>query len=292
VYSDPTASRLMKASDGYYYTLNEQALIRINPSDYSVDIVRDDIYEVVGLNSEITEFNGKLYFFSNCACLCWPPRYGTYSYDLTTDELLPVYSYECYPTQNMYFDNTGMELTKCNGVLYGIAVNYDDAVYGRTCSLYAIDAGGCSTDSFIPYDRFGQKFLNIGNGHLLFIEGNSIKDYDTNSYYQSVFDFPMTRSFQAYGSLSVLEAAGIENILGSKLKIYPNPAKDYILIKNSSKYKIKQYIITDMQGKEMMKNNRFKDEKINISNLSQGIYFIQLHMGQNVSITKKLIKEL
>jgi len=291
VYSDPTAARLMKASDGYYYTLNEQVLIRINPSDFSVEIVRDDIYEVIGLNSEITEYNGKLYFFSNCACLCWPPHYGAYSYDLTTGELTTEYSYECYPTY-LYFDNTGMELTECNGVLYGIAEDYG-YVYGRSYSLYAINSSNNGIVSQLqPNDSFGQKLLNIGNGHLLFIEGNRIQDFDTNSYYQSVFNFPMSRSFQAYGSLSVLEAAGIENILGSKLKIYPNPAKDYVLIKNSSKYKIKQYIITDMQGKEILKNDRFEDEKINISNLSAGIYFIQLQMNNNVSITKKIIKKL
>ena len=51
----------------------------------------------------------------------------------------------------------------------------------------------------------------------------------------------MTEAFQAYGSLSLLDAAGIEEFLADKIFVYPNLAKDYVYIHNT--LGIKQMVI-------------------------------------------------
>lgn len=66
-------------------------------------------------------------------------------------------------------------------------------------------------------------------------------------------------------------------------KIIPNPTTDYLLIENLD---IKNAIIYNILGKEIMKVNN--ENKINVSSLSKGIYFIRVYDGINSSIKKFL----
>ena len=289
VYIAPD-TRLVKASNGYYYTLNEMKFIRINPTDYTLEELTGDTTGIIGLNSEITELNGKLYGFSNCACLCWPLERGMFAFDLLTLQVTPAYS-EAYYTDNLNFDDSGMELSECNGTLYGISKNYHD-IYGSSLGIYSASnsSGGC-IGAFPPIKgSLGQKFLNTGNGKLLYIWDNSIVEMDTNQQSQVVFSFPMTEGFQAYGSLSLLDTAGIKELLADKILVYPNPAKDYVYIINNSGYKANNYRIIDLQGKQITGQTPLSGKKIDLSKLANGTYNIQIQIENNFVVNKKIIK--
>ena len=73
------------------------------------------------------------------------------------------------------------------------------------------------------------------------------------------------------------------------LSLYPNPVsngKVYITSKNDLD---KEIIIFDVLGKKVFES-KFEN-KINISNLNQGVYFITLISNENEKFTKKIIKE-
>ncbi len=283
--------RLMKASNGYYYTLNEMKFIRINPTDYTLEELTDESTGIIGLNSELSELDGKLYGFSNCACLCWPPERGMFAFDLLTLQVNQAYS-ETYYSSRTNFDDSGMELSECNGTLYGISRHYHD-IYGHTLGIYSASNGygGCIASYEPSKGSFGQKFLNIGNGNMLYIWDNSIVEMDTNLQRQVVFNFPMTEAFQAYGSLSLLDAAGIEEMLADKILIYPNPAKDYVYIHNTLGYKAENYNIIDFQGKLLIEQTSLSGKKIDISKLSKGTYNIQIRFKNGLVVNKKIIKQ-
>ncbi len=80
--------------------------------------------------------------------------------------------------------------------------------------------------------------------------------------------------------------ASVSDILETCISVFPNPAKDIVNINNVPNANI---IINDISGKTVYtKNNCSENEKINISNLNSGIYFIRIENNNEV-FTKKLI---
>ena len=75
---------------------------------------------------------------------------------------------------------------------------------------------------------------------------------------------------------------GVNNILESNIEVYPNPAKDIITIKNAN---ISQIIVLDIYGAEVIRTN---SSKIDVSNLANGTYFVNINNGISI-VTKKVI---
>ncbi|REC76801.1 hypothetical protein DRF60_12985 [Chryseobacterium elymi] len=73
------------------------------------------------------------------------------------------------------------------------------------------------------------------------------------------------------------------NLKLDDIKLYPNPVDDILYINTEKEMKYKIY---DMSG-VLVKSGRFEDNRINISNLKEGVYIIQL----NNEITFKIIKQ-
>jgi hypothetical protein len=82
---------------------------------------------------------------------------------------------------------------------------------------------------------------------------------------------------------------GIEDILKSSVRIYPNPANDVINITFAEGANIK---ILNMMGQELINLNSSSDlQKIDISNLTQGVYVVQITKDNNtftsrITVTK------
>lgn len=58
-----------------------------------------------------------------------------------------------------------------------------------------------------------------------------------------------------------------------KIQVYPNPAKDFILIKNLKNNE--DFEIYDLQGK-LVKKEKYKNNQISLKNLSKGIYILKI----------------
>ena len=82
-----------------------------------------------------------------------------------------------------------------------------------------------------------------------------------------------------------------ESRLEKEIKIYPNPAEDYIQI--ASEESAYAWSIKDLSGKEVL--NGFKNEglnllKVDLSRLAKGVYFFQIEMDEEI-IIRKLVKQ-
>jgi hypothetical protein len=86
-------------------------------------------------------------------------------------------------------------------------------------------------------------------------------------------------------------AVGIkENSLKDKeYIIYPNPAKDFITISNSSKSKVTSIEIIDMAGKQLTILNPIQNNIFNVAFLTEGFYIVKLYTGNELLNTQKLI---
>lgn len=83
-------------------------------------------------------------------------------------------------------------------------------------------------------------------------------------------------------------ATGISESQTPKLFLYPNPASDYIALKNF--YEQNHITIYSINGKIMYSSLYASEEKISISSFPEGIYFVTL-FGANGNETLKFVKK-
>ncbi len=81
---------------------------------------------------------------------------------------------------------------------------------------------------------------------------------------------------------------GVDTETLSEIKIYPNPATDFVNIKTPNSMQIKSVMLIDMHGKVVLKLQHHI-EKLQISNLQQGVYLLQIST-ETGSISKRIIK--
>jgi len=80
-----------------------------------------------------------------------------------------------------------------------------------------------------------------------------------------------------------LAPLSVNDFMLESIKIYPNPTTDYILISGSSN---EEFTIFNISGVKVIEGNISKNNKIEVRNLADGIYFLKMHN----SIPMKFIK--
>jgi hypothetical protein len=81
--------------------------------------------------------------------------------------------------------------------------------------------------------------------------------------------------------------SAIENVEENHLTVFPNPAKDEILIQ--SDLPIQKVEIYSLTGVLLLSENNFNG-KISVSALTKGVYMVKIYTGKNMAIGK-VIKE-
>jgi len=89
------------------------------------------------------------------------------------------------------------------------------------------------------------------------------------------------------GAYEYSDLTVIPKIINQKNLLYPNPANDYFTVNNSEK--VLKIIIYNQTGQKVFENKGFNN-KINVSGLSDGIYYVVLQTNTN-RINRKLIIE-
>lgn len=82
---------------------------------------------------------------------------------------------------------------------------------------------------------------------------------------------------------------GINDILETQLSIYPNPAKDVIMLYNESDFIIESVKVYDVLGKLVLEQSN-PSNQIDISSLDSGLLLVQIETDKGI-VTKKVVKE-
>ncbi len=79
--------------------------------------------------------------------------------------------------------------------------------------------------------------------------------------------------------------------LKNNFKVFPNPAIDILNLEVNGNYKNPKLVITDVQGKIVLLHNQFSNSKaiIDVSNLTDGLYFYSITDGNKILKTDKLL---
>lgn len=88
--------------------------------------------------------------------------------------------------------------------------------------------------------------------------------------------------------LAVSDEMGVEEVLTSKISVYPNPAVDVVNVQLPAGMEVLSSTIVDVTGKSM--NAQFVNGQINVSDLASGIYFLKLETNQG-AYTQKVVKK-
>ena len=80
--------------------------------------------------------------------------------------------------------------------------------------------------------------------------------------------------------------AGLEDNVFNTVKMFPNPAKDYVRFSSNSNEDLDIQIF-DMLGKSVLRVDNVRNA-VNISELNAGLYFVQMTLGTQKT-TKKLV---
>ena len=146
-------------------------------------------------------------------------------------------------------------------------------------------------DSNIEYDLLDTTGSDIND---LGIEGNwntaslTIED-SPNINIQLIIEARTNSGAEAFyfDNILIEQLLNVENLEDDYFSIYPNPTQKghvNIVPKTSSS---KVIVVYDVLGKELI-HKKVDDQKLDVSNLMSGIYFVKINHGTK-SITKKLV---
>lgn len=70
--------------------------------------------------------------------------------------------------------------------------------------------------------------------------------------------------------------------IANQIRVYPNPATNYLFVDSSVSIEEFEYVIFDITGKSITKG--IVGQKINILDLESGLYFIQITSKENDTV--------
>lgn len=99
---------------------------------------------------------------------------------------------------------------------------------------------------------------------------------------------PSADSYMLFDKLSVSPSTSLsieDNYISQYVKVYPNPVKNILTIKNVSG--LKSITVYNNLGQMVLQS---KKKQLDVSHLSKGMYVLQIHSGQGIE-TKRIIKQ-
>ena len=94
-----------------------------------------------------------------------------------------------------------------------------------------------------------------------------------------------------YDNFPLIEdvTASVNDFLASNLRVYPNPAQDVINIESKT-IKLSSVDMYNVLGAKVM-SSEMLNNRINVSNLTKGVYFMKINAEEGGSATKKIVIE-
>jgi hypothetical protein len=160
-----------------------------------------------------------------------------------------------------------------------------DAATGNVLGLEDILAPGGSQEmaTAIATDNFGNYVVGGFFRSTLFQNNTGITPLQINGSGYTDFWYARLATTDCNGVLLSIEE---ENL--SKVSIFPNPATDFVEITGDQEFT--SYSIYNISGQQVLLGNLSNEQRLDISSLSLGMYFIELQGDSGVSQALKLIK--
>jgi len=176
-----------------------------------------------------------------------------------------------------HIDYTGLSPS-----IFNFAHIYTELIITDTVNWVEI-SGSFVADSTYQYLLFGH-FFDDAHTDSTMLNGNNI----CQAYYY-VDDFCISTDSSYCYNYSYTCVEGINNYKESNIEIFPNPACDEITIDIPGLYQNSNIVIYSPLGEKIINTSlTLSENKIDISNLYTGLYFIQINFNNRI-YTKKIL---
>ncbi|WP_445737658.1 T9SS type A sorting domain-containing protein [Mariniflexile sp.] len=174
-----------------------------------------------------------------------------------------------------YIDNYTID---ANGNTISNTSSYNDEQYKTE---YSYDASALISSFAHPFkDKTGLDYIYENMLYLNKILSENYFNYDnsTSSYTNNY------RTTYSYTSAITLSTKNVE-ISKNTLKVFPNPANDFIQVLGLTE--TEQYEVFSILGTKVNKGSIAVNEKIDIQNLTNGLYLLKFKNGSTINFIKK-----
>jgi hypothetical protein len=185
---------------------------------------------------------------------------------------------------------------KPNSLVYLSSNTYSPSTPDRNKFVtYALDSGIVVSERFyIGIEQLTDNFLNIGY--------DLDNDNRSNLFYNTTGTWYKSGSMNSEilaGSLMMRPVFGVNGTVGvhdiktgSSISIFPNPADGYFKISGISETDpMKQIIVYNTLGKQVLNIDSPSSDNVNISELSSGMYIVKIISKSSAVTTVKLLKK-
>ncbi len=212
------------------------------------------------------------------------------------------------------FLNTGDNYTNFDGThfingMHGYGIYHRG--WGPDTSVISYTSDGGQSWNEIYYDTsivFHDVYMkNATQGFLAATEGTTGKIQYTNDGINFTDDFTTTNTIQRlYHAENTMYAIGSNGLVVKKnvplgisdpdnyrdeisnLEIFPNPTKDFIQLKNDE---IMDFTLSDINGKIILSKKIQPNERIELGDVANGMYFLRLENGKEIRQGKLIISK-
>lgn len=150
----------------------------------------------------------------------------------------------------------------------------------------------------VAAEYFFNNFVEIGNGTEISLATNSDGNFETSINTGNLLEGDHLLFIRAKNEANIWSlydvvaftidnTLGVDRVLAKDFGIYPNPVQDFIKVTTS--HQLKSYILYNSVGVEV-KAGKFDNSKIEVSNLSTGIYFCVITSDKG-TIVKRIVKK-
>ncbi len=213
------------------------------------------------------------------------PEQFTFSYDLATtnveefDDLMVVVFIQDPATKQVY------------QAAYGL----DGTVFSNEARLASLTLDGVEIEGFDP-DIY-EYTVELPEGTVEEpVLGSVPMDENATIVTNMAFAVPGTATVDVYAEDLIttktykvnyyIDYVGKEEINASNVKVYPNPAKDELML---SGFTAADVTVVSSSGQVVLQKNGFRGGNLNISKLKRGVYFVNIRLEDNQAVNKKII---
>lgn len=138
------------------------------------------------------------------------------------------------------------------------------------------------------FEHFDWYYSDWGSDLLTYVEGVSIDSMSIEDCPECYYRFIQVTATDSYGCTSISEAdewgcQGIEEVYGGKIRVYPNPATNFVQIENSGSQQIKALNVIDSMGRVVLSEApNSHSPTLLVQNLSVGVYYCQIVLQDGI----------
>ncbi len=242
-------------------------------------------------------YKSKIYFASNGDLLTIDKTGVSMVKDFTAND--DLYFSDC--GGRLFLGKTGQGIFAFDGINDPSEVKYNNTSINNIFGLYT-RGQICLKDSFFingnPDIYRIEKNENTAKKYSLYYNNNKanyISEIGTDGekiYFNYNTEANGYELFEVISELNLATSEVVKTDEKSLIYLYPNPASDFIRIKNESTKKIDSFLIYDFSGKIISEGKYIgENQNIDISNMNKGTYIIEVKTNSGKSYSHKFIKK-